>query len=51
MAWKARRENEVAFCSPDLGPELQQKIGAVNHEKKVAVEVLIIGAMTNSAMH
>ena len=51
MAWKVRQENEVEFCSQDQGPELQQKIEAANHGKKVVAEVLIIGVMTNSAIH
>ena len=51
MVWKARQENEVAFCSPDRGPEHQQKIAVANHEKRVVAEVLIIGVMINSVMH
>ena len=51
MVWKARQENEVAFCSPDRGPERQQKIAVANHGKRVVAEVLIIGVMINSVMH
>ena len=51
VVWKARQENEVAFCSPDRGPERQQKIAVANHEKRVVAEVLIIGVMINSVMH